>query len=159
MKPSTKNRRKNDRRAKGRATRVEKKQGLSVPEGVRPKDGGKEKDDEKKEDVVSSSLDVSGDNSDEAVELSIGPENFLGFDDIPVYNENAADDSGFSIGELPDLVGVSEGICVCEYTCYGYPVSSSNGISIQMSYLLRCYLCKELALSAFIHRASLFSSW
>lgn len=101
MKPAARNRRKINRQLKNKAAKTEKKQqGLSCSEGEKEEFGGTEGE-------VSSSLDnVSGDDNNEQVELNIGTESFLGFEDISVYNDNAAEDPNFSIGELPDLVGL-----------------------------------------------------
>lgn len=103
MKPAARNRRKINRQGKTKAAKTEKntqQQGLSGSEGEKEEFGGTEGE-------VSSSLDnVSGDDNNEQVELNIGTESFLGFEDISVYNDNATEDANFSIGELPDLVGL-----------------------------------------------------
>lgn len=110
MKPAARNRRKINRQLKTKAAKAEKKpQGLSCSEGEKEEFGGTEGE-------VSSSLDnVSGDDNNEQVELNIGTESFLGFEDISVYNDDATEDANFSIGELPDLVGLC-GNC-SSFTC------------------------------------------
>lgn len=101
MKPAARNRRKINRQLKNKAAKTEKKQqGLSCSEGEKEEFGGTEGE-------VSSSLDnVSDDDNNEQVELNIGTGSFLGFEDISVYNDNTTEDANFSIGELPDLVGL-----------------------------------------------------
>ncbi|XP_061170142.1 uncharacterized protein LOC133179390 [Saccostrea echinata] len=96
MKPVAKGKRRNERKGRSKAAKTENKLDVSGPE--------KGKDKETDEIVSSSSLDnVSGNNNGDDVDLSIGHEAFLGFDDISIYNDNQPDDSAFPIEELSDL--------------------------------------------------------